>query len=153
MIFLADCKTPTVKVCGSQLTCNRKNINIIKSILKKKKYFRRCENGTRKKNRSKHEWKMADHSESDQSKGYPIRKSTDHGPVSISDKTSYGVISQRPEGARSGVKLFVSLYNLTSTLTTVLLKGLSNFRAIGQFKIQIQRLQDFARSYNKTDIA
>ena len=70
--------------------------------------------------------------------------------VSISDKTSYREISQSLEGARSDVQTFVSLWNLTGTSATVLPRCLSNFRAIGQFHIQISRLRGFVRSYNKT---
>ena len=55
-------------------------------------------------------------------------------PVSISDKTPYREISQSLEGARSYVKMFVSLWNLTSSSAAVLLLCQSNFRAIGRFK-------------------
>ena len=72
------------------------------------------------------------------------------GPVSISDKTSNRKISYSLEGARLGVKMLVSLRNLTGTSGAVLPRCLSNFRAIGQFWIQISRLRNFVRSYDKT---
>ena len=52
------------------------------------------------------------------------------GPVSISNKTSY---RESLEGAWSGVKMFISLWDLTGTSAAVLPKCLPNFRAIAQF--------------------
>ena len=46
--------------------------------------------------------------------------------------------------------MIASLWNLTGTSTAVLPRCLSNFRVIGQLYIQIPRLRDFTRSYNKT---
>ena len=50
----------------------------------------------------------------------------------------------------SGGIIITSLWNLTDTSAAVLSRCLSNFRAIGQFQIQISRHRDFTRSYNKT---
>ena len=72
------------------------------------------------------------------------------GPVSISDKTSYRKISRSLEAARLVVKITASLWNLTGTSAALLPRCLSNFRAIEQFYIQISRLRDFTRSYDKT---
>ena len=62
---------------------------------------------------------------------------------------SYHKISWRRETPRSGVETVVSLWNLTGT-STVLSRGLSNFRAIRQLQIHFSRLRDFARSGDKT---
>ena len=60
------------------------------------------------------------------------------GSVLISDKPSYREISQSNEGTRSGVKMFVSLWNLTGTSAAVLSRYLSNFKAaIAQIYIYI----------------
>ena len=59
------------------------------------------------------------------------------------------VRSRGVEAARL-VVCVVSLWNLTGTSAAVLPICLSNFRAIGQFQIQISRLRDFVRSYSKT---
>ena len=72
------------------------------------------------------------------------------GPVSISDKTSYRKILWSLEAARLVVQIIASFWNLTGTSTALLPRCLSNFRAIGQFWIQISRLRDFTRSYSKT---
>ena len=74
----------------------------------------------------------------------------DQGPVSISDKTSYRKISWNLEAARLVVKIIASLWNMTGASAAVLPRCLSNFRAIAQFQIQISRLRDFRRSYDKT---
>ena len=66
-----------------------------------------------------------------------------------SDKTTYRKISQGLEGARSGVKMFVLLWNLAGSSAAVIARRVSHFEAIGQFHIQISWLSDFARSYNK----
>ena len=72
------------------------------------------------------------------------------GPVSISAKTSYRKISWSLEATRLVVNIIASLWNLTDTSAALLPKCLSNFRAIGQFQIQISRLRDFTISYEKT---
>ena len=72
------------------------------------------------------------------------------GPVSISDKTSYGKISQRLVVARFVFRIVRSLCNLTDISSVLLPMGLSNFRAIRRFKLPISWLSDFARSYDKT---
>ena len=68
----------------------------------------------------------------------------------LTDKMSYRKISWSLEAARLVVQIIASLWNLTGTPGAVLPMCLSNFRAIGQFYIQISRLRDFRRSYIKT---
>ena len=70
--------------------------------------------------------------------------------VSISDKTSYRKISWSIEAVYLVVEIIASLCNLTGTSAALLLKCLSNFRAIGQFWIKISRLRVFKSSYNTT---
>ena len=53
-----------------------------------------------------------------------------HGLYSLSGKTSYRQISQSLEAARLGVIMIVSLWNLAGFSAAVLLRCLSNFRAI-----------------------
>ena len=72
------------------------------------------------------------------------------GPVSISEKTSFGKISSSLEAARFVFRIFRSLWNLTGTSAAVLPVCLSNFKAIQQFKVPISWLRDFTRSYEKT---
>ena len=76
--------------------------------------------------------------------------SRDLGPVSISEKTSFRKISLSLEATRSVLWIVVSLWNWTGMSAALLPRCLSNFRAIGQFLIQISRLRDFTRSYGKT---
>ena len=64
---------------------------------------------------------------------------------SLSDKTSYRKISLSLEAARFGFKLFQSLWNLAGTSAALLLRCLSNFRAIRPVQHPISRLRDFTR--------
>ena len=52
------------------------------------------------------------------------------GGGAISHKTSYRKISQSLEGAISGVKIVVSLWNLASGSAAILPRRLQNFRRI-----------------------
>ena len=72
-----------------------------------------------------------------------------HGPVSISEKTSYRKISWSLEAARFVFRIVWSLWNLTGTSAALLPMCLPNFKAILQFKVPISWLRDFTRSYEK----
>ena len=72
------------------------------------------------------------------------------GPVSISEKTSFRKISLSLEVARFVSRIVRSLWNLTGTSAALLPMCLSNFKAIGQFKVPISWLRDFTKSYEKT---
>ena len=74
----------------------------------------------------------------------------EHGPVSISEKTSFRKISSSLEAARFVFRIVRSLWNLTGTSAAVLPMCLSNFKTIRQFKVPISWLRDFTRSYEKT---
>ena len=72
------------------------------------------------------------------------------GPVSMSDKTSYRRISWSLEAARLVVWIVASFWDLAGTSAALLLlRCWSNFKAIGQFWIQISRLRNFTRFYYK----
>ena len=60
------------------------------------------------------------------------------------------VRSRDLEKNRFVVLIVASLWNLTGTSTAVLPRCMSNFRAIGQFQIQISQLRNFPRSYIET---
>ena len=72
----------------------------------------------------------------------------DLGPVSISNKTSYHKISWSLKVARLVVWIIASLWNLTGTLAALLLRCLSNFRAIDNFKYKSCGFRNFAKSYD-----
>ena len=73
-----------------------------------------------------------------------------HGPVLISEKTSYRRISWSLEATRFVFRIVPSFWNLTGTSAALLPMCLSNFKAIRQFKVPISWLRDFTRSYEKT---
>ena len=72
------------------------------------------------------------------------------GLYSLSGKTSYRKISWSLEAARFGSKLFQSLWNWAGTSAALLLRCLSNFRAIRPLQHPISRLRDFTRFGGKT---
>ena len=67
------------------------------------------------------------------------------GLYSLSGRMSYRKISRSLEVARSGFKLFKSLWNLTGTSAAVLPKCLSKFRGIRSLKHPISWLRDVTR--------
>ena len=71
------------------------------------------------------------------------------GPVSISDKTSYCMISSL-EPTRLGVTMLKLLWNFAVTSTFRLMTCLPNFRATGKQLALISWLQYFTMFYNKT---
>ena len=66
------------------------------------------------------------------------------------NKTSYCEISISFEAVRFVFRIVLSLWNLTGASAAVLPGCLSNFKAMWWFKLQIWRLRDFTRSYDKT---
>ena len=66
-----------------------------------------------------------------------------HGLYSLSGMTSYRKISWSLEAARFEFKIFQSLWNLAGTSAALLLRCLSNFRAIRPLQHPISRLRDF----------
>ena len=72
------------------------------------------------------------------------------GVYSLIGKTPYRQISRSFEPARLNVIVIVSLWNLASISAAVLLRCLSNFRAIWKGQTRISRLRVFARSCDKT---
>ena len=62
----------------------------------------------------------------------PAMSSKGQGADSTSHKTSYRKIPQSLQGARSGVKMLVLLWNLAGISAAVLPRYLPNFRAIGK---------------------
>ena len=69
------------------------------------------------------------------------------GPILISDKTSYFMISQSLEAA---IFVFLKFYDRSEKWEALLLMCLSNFKAIRLFKLPISRVRDFMRCYDKT---
>ena len=73
-----------------------------------------------------------------------------YGPIrtnSMLHKTSYSEIVQSLEGVRSGVKIFLSYWNLAGASAAVLLRYLLNFRPIKNSNHQsrnFKTLQDFS---------
>ena len=80
----------------------------------------------------------------------PQPRSIPLGLYSLSGKTSYCKISWSLDAARIGFKLFQSLWNLAGTSAALLLRCLSNFRAIRPLQHPISRLRDFTRFGGKT---
>ena len=69
---------------------------------------------------------------------------------SIWYNTSYRMISQSIEGAKSVVRIFHLFWDFASFSAVFLSRGLSNCKAIRAFNHPILRLRDFTRSFDKT---
>ena len=70
--------------------------------------------------------------------------------VSSVGTSNYFKISWSLEDARFVFRIVRSLWNLAGTSAALLPKCLSNFKAMGKFKLRISRLRGFTRSYDKT---
>ena len=67
-------------------------------------------------------------------------------------KMSYCEISRNLEAVRFGLRIILSTWNVTGAFAALLVRGWSNFRAIGQFQTHISRRWYFARSCYETSI-
>ena len=78
------------------------------------------------------------------------RGGRNHGPVSISYKTSYRKITWSLEAASFVIRIVQSLCNLTGTSAPPLPMCQSNFKAMRRFKLPISWLRNFTGSYDGT---